>query len=222
MNNITKKAVVIHSGGMDSSICLALAIKEFGAEQIVSLGFDYGQRHHQELVAAEKICSDWNVDRFVIKLDYMQQIISNALMGSETAIQHEKGSAPNTLVMGRNGLMVRLGTIYAHSLGVSYVYMGVLEEENSNSGYRDCSRSYMDLMEKVLRIDLDDPTFEIRTPIVTLTKLQTLELAEELGVLDDLIEKTITCYQGIKPPGCKTCPSCILRNQAEEKFRVRS
>jgi len=210
---LRKDAVVVHSGGMDSSICLRHAIQEYGADNVLSVTFDYGQRHKQEIIQAKKICSDWGVDQVVLELSCLTQITDDALVNSTIPIEHKKGQPPNTLVMGRNGLMGRIAAIQAHSLGAQCIYMGVIEVESANSGYRDCSREYMDRLQEILRIDLNDPKFEIRTPVVKMTKAETMELAHQLGVLDYLLEETITCYNGIRREGCGVCPSCILRNE---------
>lgn len=214
----SKKAIVIHSGGMDSSICLALACKEFGKEHILSLSFSYQQRHSPELNQAAKICLDWGVDHKIVNIDSMQAITKNALTDPSIPIEHDAGQLPNTLVVGRNGLMARLGAIHAHYLGARMIYMGVIEVEAWNSGYRDCSRAYMDLKQEILRIDLGDPEFEIRTPIVHLSKMETLELARELGILQYLLRETITCYEGLSREGCKICPACLLRNEGIRLF----
>src|SRR5665213_51599 len=161
-----KKTIVIHSGGMDSSICLALAMKEFSKENVLSLSFSYEQRHAREIRQAAKICHAWHVDHVVIPLECLQEITQNALMNPNIPIKHLPGQTPNTLVVGRNGLMARLGAIHANHLGAHCIYMGIIGVDGSNSGYRDCSRDYMDLEQHVLRIDLDDPKFEIRTPLV--------------------------------------------------------
>lgn len=213
-----KKAVVIHSGGMDSSICLALAKREFGPQNVLSLSFSYQQRHSPELIQAAKIARDWGIDHVVINLHCLQEITSNALMDPMIPIQHEASRPPNTLVVGRNGLMAHLGGIHAHHLGAHCIYMGIMGLEGSNSGYRDCSREYMDLQQQILRIDLDDPHFEIRTPLVHMTKKETMELAFELGILPYLLEETITCYEGLRHQGCQVCPACLLRNDGLAEF----
>ncbi len=210
---IKKDAIVIHSGGMDSSLCLALAAKEFGPEHVLSLSFSYSQRHSSELIQAKKICSDWNIDHVVLSIDCLQQITNNALTDQSLKIEQIHNQAPNTLVIGRNGLMARLGAIHANSLGAHIIFMGVIEVEGANSGYRDCSRKYMDLMQEILRIDLDDPNFIIRTPIVKMTKKESLEVAASLNILEYLLNNTITCYEGIPKEGCGLCPSCKLRNE---------
>lgn len=216
---IQKDALVIHSGGMDSSICLALAAREFGENKVLSLSFSYSQRHRIELEKAEKICKEWNIDHITLSLDCLEKITENALLHHHIPIFKETDKPPNTLVLGRNGLMARLGAIHAHSLGARCIYLGIIEVEGSNSGYRDCTRKYMDLMQEILRIDLDDQNFEIRTPLVKMTKKETLEVAYKLGILEFLLLETITCYEGIPYLGCKKCPSCILRNEGLAEFQ---
>lgn len=215
-----KKAVVIHSGGMDSSICLALAIQEFGVSAVTSLSFSYSQRHSIELQQAKKIALSWRVDHHIISLDFFSSITNNALIDSSKPILHENNKAPNTLVLGRNGLMARLGAIFAHEQQAPIIYMGVMELESANSGYRDCSRAYMDLKQEILRQDLGNPHFEIRTPLVYKTKKESLEIAHNLGVLSFLLEETITCYEGKPYIGCKVCPSCKLRNEGLKAFSL--
>ena len=215
-----KKAVVVHSGGMDSSLCLALAAKEFGPENVLSVSFTYNQRHSLELERATEISQQFKVDHVELDLSCLSKITESALIGSDKKIEHKKGEAPNTLVVGRNGLMARVAGIHAHSLGAHCIYMGVMELEEANSGYRDCSRGYMDIVQTALRIDFADPTFEIRTPLVKMTKLETMELGLELGVIEYLLEKTITCYEGIEKEGCLKCPACQLRNQALKIFSL--
>jgi 7-cyano-7-deazaguanine synthase len=215
-----KKAVVVHSGGMDSSLCLALAVKEFGAANVLSLSFSYNQRHSEELNRARKISQHFKVDHTVLEINCLSQITESALIGHDKKIEHRTGEAPNTLVVGRNGLMARLAGIHAHSLGAKCIYMGVMELEGANSGYRDCSRAYMDLIQAALRMDFADDKFEIRTPLVMMTKKETMDLGHSLGVLEYLLENTITCYEGVEKEGCLKCPACKLRNQGLKIFSL--
>ncbi|MGM0440143.1 MAG: 7-cyano-7-deazaguanine synthase QueC [Chlamydiota bacterium] len=215
---MNKKAVVIHSGGMDSSLCLAVARRDFLPQELLSISFSYGQRHSNELKAATKICQEWGIDQVVLDINCLQTITSNSLVDIHQPITHVDGQEPNTLVVGRNGLMVRLGAIHANNLGASCIYTGVIEVEGANSGYRDCSRAYMDKMQDILRIDFSDAIFEIRTPLVKMTKKETMMLGYELGVLDFLLETTITCYEGVALQGCRRCPACKLRNQGLRQF----
>src|ERR1700761_777652 len=121
-----KKTIVIHSGGMDSSICLALAIQEFGKDAVLSLTFNYAQRHSPEIQQAKKICEDWNVDHTIINLTCLNTITDNALINRLLAIEEYDHKPPNTLVLGRNGLMARLGAIHADYLGANSIYMGII------------------------------------------------------------------------------------------------
>lgn len=213
-----KKAIVVHSGGMDSSICLKLAIDEFCAENVLSLSFKYNQRHAGEIEQAAKIAAYFGVDHLVLNIDCLHEITKNALTNHSQIITHDANQPPNTLVVGRNGLMARIAAIHADHLGASCIFMGIIEVESSNSGYRDCTRAYMDLMEQILRIDLDNSQFEIRTPLVFMTKKETMELGHKLQVLPYLLEETITCYEGIRGSGCKVCPACKLRNAGLEEY----
>jgi 7-cyano-7-deazaguanine synthase len=215
-----KKAVVVHSGGMDSSLCLALAVKEFEAENVLSISFTYQQRHSQELERAKKICEYFKVDHTQLDLSCLSQITKSALIGNKEKIQHKQGEAPNTLVVGRNGLMARIAGIHAHSFRAQYLYLGVMELEAANSGYRDCSRSYIDLIEAALRMDFQDPHFEIRTPLIRMSKKESMALGYELGVLEYLLETTITCYEGFPKEGCLLCPACKLRNAGLKEFSL--
>lgn len=211
------KAVVVHSGGMDSSLCLAFAVRKYGADNVLSLSFDYHQRHQAELIAADKICREWGVAHVVLSIDCLTQITQNALTDSSLTIGIQDG-VPTTLVVGRNGLMARLAAIHADSLGANTIYMGVIEVESANSGYRDCTRAYMDKMQDILRIDLDNPHFVIETPLVHMTKAETMQFGYELGVLEFLLENSITCYQGVPKAGCRKCPACELRNEGIQLF----
>ena len=211
------KAVVVHSGGMDSSLCLAIAVKEFGADQVLSLSFSYGQRHSNELEAAKIIASHFGVKNKVLNINCLEKITSSALLEKSEKIEIIDG-VPNSLVVGRNGLMARVASIHADSLGAVCIYMGVIEVEEANSGYRDCSRRYMDIIEQAIRLDLDKKNFEIRTPVVKMTKSETMKLGDELGCLDFLLKETITCYNGIKGQGCGECPAGELRAEGVNQF----
>ncbi len=212
------QTVVVHSGGMDSSLCLALAVREYGADAVLSLGFDYGQRHGDELRRAQQIADWFGVRRYVVRIGCYGELTQNALMDASIPIEHREGEDPNTLVVGRNGLMVRLAAILADQLGAASVYTGVIGVEAANSGYRDCTRDYMDLMEQILRMDLGRGDFEVRTPLVDMTKKETMDLGHALGCLEFLLDATVTCYEGIPHAGCGVCPACLLRNEGVREF----
>ncbi|MDA8793727.1 7-cyano-7-deazaguanine synthase QueC [Bacteriovoracaceae bacterium] len=216
--NRSKKALVIFSGGMDSSLCLLSAIKKFGKTKVLAVSFSYGQRHSVELKQAKKIAKHFQVDHEILNLNLLGKITHSSLLNTTEKIKHTKGKPPNTMVVGRNGLMLRLASIYAQSKKINDVYMGVIEVEEANSGYRDCSRKYINLIEKSLRLDFGTNDFNVVTPIIKKTKLQTMRLAYRFGELEYLLENTITCYEGIKGYGCGKCPACELRNEGISLF----
>ena len=199
---------------MDSSICLKLAMEKWGKDNILAITFDYTQRHSSEIAVSKKICNHWKVEQMIIPINFLKKITFNSLTHHDLNITNEGDTAPNSLVLGRNGLITRIASIHAESIGASEVYTGVIEVEESNSGYRDCNRKYFDLLQELLRIDFGHNEFRILTPLVKMTKVQTMELAEKLGELEYLLENTITCYKGIPKQGCGSCPSCLLRNNA--------
>lgn len=215
-----KHAIVVLSGGMDSAICLALCIKNFGAKHTSAITFDYGQRHQSEKESAKIIAKYFGVDQITVELPFFSQLTTNALLDHDRSLNEfqEEFALPNTLVIGRNGLFARVGAIYAHNVKASHLYLGVLGLEAANSGYLDCSRNYFDLMEQVLRIDLGTENFWIHTPLVDMTKKQTLELAYDLGSLKFILENSITCYDGIKDFGCGKCAACNLRNAGISEY----
>jgi 7-cyano-7-deazaguanine synthase len=214
------KALVLHSGGMDSSICLLLAKQRFGAEKVLSVGFRYGQRHSSELEAAAKIADHFGIHRTVIDLPPIPGWEGSSLLSHSLPIEMIDG-LPNSFVPGRNGLFLMMAAPLAGALGVHILYAGVMEREGSFSGYPDCYRSYIDAVEQVIRLDLRDPTFAVETPLISLTKAETLEVAASFGALEYLLEHTVSCYNGIRGRGCGSCPACILRRAGEEEFNQR-
>ncbi len=213
---MTFDAIVLHSGGMDSSLCLFMAAQEFGRDRVLSLGFRYHQRHEVELVAAQAIASHFGVHRVVIDMKPLPGWEGSSLLSHDLPIS--SGHCPNSFVVGRNGLLLMMTSPLASRVGVRTLVIGVMEREGAHSGYPDCSRAYIDSVQTVLRLDLRDPLFSIQTPLIAMSKAETMELAHSLGVLDYLLEHTVTCYNGISGAGCQKCPSCILRNQGIAEF----
>lgn len=203
--NTPKKAVVIFSGGQDSTTCLFQAIQEFGKENVEAITFHYGQRHAIELEKAAWIARDLGIKQTLIDTSVIKAITTNALM-AETPIQQE-GDKPNTFVDGRNALFLLYAAIYAKGQGIQTLFTGVCETDFS--GYPDCRDVFIKSMNVTLNLAMDY-TFNIRTPLMYLTKKETWALADQLGVFDYIRQHTHTCYLGVEG-GCHTCPSCVLR-----------
>ncbi len=212
-------AVVLFSGGQDSTTCLAQAIHERGADAVRCITFRYGQRHDREVEVACGIATDLKVaEHRVVALEGYGQLTRSALLDCSIDLEQPPGdSVPNTLVDGRNMLFLLLAAIYAKGLGVRTLIAGVCQTDFS--GYPDCRDVFVKSCNVTLNLAMDYD-FRILTPLMHLTKADTWALAERLGVLPLVAKRTLTCYRGILGPGCGECPSCRLRRRGYETFRA--
>ena len=206
-------ALVIFSGGQDSTTCLFQAIADCGAGNVQTISFQYGQRHAVELQRAAWIAQDLGVPHTVLDLSHIGSITHNALMDSSATIQ-QAGNTPNTFVDGRNALFLLYAAIHAKAQGIHRIYTGVCETDFS--GYPDCRDVFIKSMNVTLNLAMDYP-FDIRTPLMWLTKKQTWALADQLGAFDYIREHTHTCYMGVAG-GCHQCPACILRERGLQEY----
>ena len=205
-----RKALVILSGGQDSTTCLYWAIKKYGKENVSAVGFDYGQRHKKELHCAEDICRDAGINYDIINTPIINELSANALTRPEIEVEEEKpdGAPPNTFVEGRNLLFISYAAIYAKTHGITDLITGVCETDIS--GYPDCRDAFIKSLNVTLNLAMDYG-FVIHTPLMWLDKAETWQMADELGVMDIVYKKTLTCYNGIVGKGCGHCPACHLR-----------
>jgi len=204
------KALVIYSGGQDSTTCLFWAKKRF--DQVSAIAFDYGQRHLVELSAAKQIAEEANVSLNVFQIDLLSHISPNSLTDPGINVEAEKPDSrpPNTLVEGRNMLFLTYGAIFAKTYGVKNLVTGVGQADYS--GYPDCRNDFILSLNQTLNLSMDYE-YHIHTPLMWLDKSEIWKLADDLGVFEIVRNQTITCYHGIRGEGCGTCPSCILRNR---------
>ena len=212
--NYNRKAIVIFSGGQDSTTCLFQAIAEYGKENVETMTFQYGQRHSIELEKAKWIAQDLGVKQTFIHISVIKAITHNALMDENVHIEQKDNKLPNTFVDGRNALFLLYATIYAKGQGIQDIITGVCETDFS--GYPDCRDVFIKSMNVTLNLAMDYQ-FNIKTPLMYLTKAQTWQLADELGVLDYVRNYTHTCYEGVDG-GCSQCPSCILRDKGLKEY----
>lgn len=212
-----KKALVVLSGGQDSTTCLFWAIKKFGKENTAAIGFDYGQRHKAELECAAQICKAADVPFEVVATPIINELSANALTRGDIPVEKEKpqDAPPNTFVEGRNLLFLSYAAIYAKTHGMTELVTGVCETDFS--GYPDCRDIFVKSLNVTLNLAMDYG-FVIHTPLMWLTKADTWRLADELGVLDTVYRHTLTCYNGIIGEGCGECPACFLRRRGYEEF----
>ncbi len=211
-------AVVIFSGGQDSTTCLFWAEKIYGKKNILPVSFYYGQKHQKELEAAEKITKTYGFKGMNLALDFLKSISACALTEEEIAIDKkipEGEEYPNTFVPGRNLFFLSVAGVIARNNGWHNVITGVSEADFS--GYPDCREEFIRSAEKTISLAMDYE-IKIHTPLMHKTKAQTWKMAEEFGILDLVAEETVTCYNGIPGSGCGECPACTLRQKGLEDY----
>ena len=201
---MTKNAVVLLSGGQDSATCLAIAKQKH--KNIVAIAFDYNQRHKIELKQAKKIAKIAKTPLSIIKLPFIQNLSQNALTDTTKKIETSTNSLPSTFVPGRNLFFLSIAAVYARQLNCNIVYTGVCQTDYS--GYPDCRQKFITALTKTISLALEQ-NIKIKTPLMNLTKAETVLLMKKLGYLD-WYKHTHTCYYGIRP-ACGKCPACKLR-----------
>lgn len=204
-----EKALVVLSGGQDSTTCLYWAIDRFGGDAVSSVTFDYGQRHRVELESARRVAASAGVPNVVLPLDTFAALAGNALTDPSICVPGgdvEEEALPATFVPGRNLVFLTYAAAYAWPRRIVDLVAGVAQTDYS--GYPDCRRETIDALEKTLELGMER-RFTIHTPLMYLSKKETVLLAKELGALGAMAY-THTCYNGLRPP-CGECAACRLR-----------
>jgi 7-cyano-7-deazaguanine synthase len=224
-------ALVLFSGGQDSTTCLADALDKY--ERVETVGFDYGQRHRVELEARITVLAHLR-ERFprwaprlgedhMLSLDVLGQVSSSSLT-QEIAFEMQANGLPNTFVPGRNLLFLTLAGALAYRRDLEVIATGVCETDFS--GYPDCRDDTMKAMQLALSLGMDR-RFVIETPLMWIDKAATWAMAHRLGgapLIDMIVEDTHTCYLGDRDQrhawgyGCGNCPACELRSRGWERY----
>ena len=216
MRDVNKEnALVVFSGGQDSTTCLFWAKKMF--KEVSALTFIYGQKHIQEVEAARHIAEIAGVKWDVMDVSFISKLGRNSLTDSSIEMDQEQpvGGVPNTFVPGRNLFFLSIAAVYARERGINHMVTGV--GETDFSGYPDCRDAFSKSLNVTLNLAMDEQ-FVIHTPLMWIDKAKTWAMADELGVLDLVRKETLTCYNGIKGDGCGHCPACKLRREGLEKY----
>ncbi len=203
-----RKALLVFSGGQDSTTCLYWALDEYGPDNVLTLTFDYGQRHRVELQCAEEIAALAGVEHTVLPIDTLSVLGGNSLTGNmeiESKSDSESG-LPNTFVPGRNLIFLTYAAAFAYQRGIQNIVTGVAQTDYS--GYPDCREETIKALEKTIKLGME-AEISIHTPLMNLSKKQTVELAHSLAALP-MMAYTHTCYEGLQPP-CGECAACVLR-----------
>ncbi|HRN31861.1 MAG TPA: 7-cyano-7-deazaguanine synthase QueC [Comamonas denitrificans] len=224
------RALVLFSGGQDSTTCLAHALTHYA--HVETLGFDYGQRHSVELQARQTVLQRlrWQFPHWaarlgpdhVLNVDVIGQIGGSSLT-EDVAIAMQQDGLPNTFVPGRNLLFMTLAGALAYRRGLQVLVTGVSEADFS--GYPDCRDDTMKAMQLALNLGLER-RLRISTPLMWRDKAAVWQLAFELGgqaLIDLIVQDSHTCYHGTRTPhawgaGCGQCPACQLRASGWERW----
>ncbi len=232
MTDQASKALVMFSGGQDSTVCLAWALSRF--DHVETVGFDYGQRHRIELDCREKIrahisggFANWagrlGPDH-LLDAGGLREVGETA-MTHETEIEMTAAGLPSTFVPGRNLIFIVLAGALAYRRAIPNLVGGMCETDYS--GYPDCRRETLDAQMRALFLGMEYP-LRLQTPLMELDKAATWALGEKLGgkaLTDIIVEDTHTCYRGDHDTrhdwgyGCSDCPACHLRARGWERWK---
>lgn len=209
MKSDPQTALVVLSGGQDSTTCLYWALDRFGHDRVSAITFDYGQRHRIELTCAEKIAADANVPWVCLPIDTFAALGGNALTDADIVVASEvddESGLPNTFVPGRNLIFLTLAAAWAWPRNIGNIVTGVAQTDYS--GYPDCREETIASLERTLALGMERDV-QMHAPLMHLSKKETVELAQSLGALESM-RLTHSCYNGKRPP-CGKCAACKLR-----------
>jgi len=209
MSTQQEKALVLLSGGQDSTTCLYWAIDRFGRENVSTISFDYRQRHSLELECAAAIAAAAGVPNVCLPIDTFAALGGDALTDLSVDVRDDldaETGLPNTFVPGRNLIFLTYAAAHAYQQKIGHLVTGVAQTDYS--GYPDCREATIIALQQALRLGMESEV-TIHTPLMHLSKKKTVELARDLGGLPAMAY-THTCYNGERPP-CGQCPACVLR-----------
>lgn len=217
------KAVVIFSGGQDSTTCLYWALSRFDIVEAIT--FNYGQKHSVELECSRDICAKENVKQTIVDLSFLDTLVESALTSNGNVNELNAKGLPSSFVPNRNQLFITLAHAYAQKIGARTLVGGMCETDYS--GYPDCRHDFIMRLQHVTNIG-SESMISIDTPLMNLTKAQTFVLAEQLECLAEVVHLSHTCYNGDRTVlhewgyGCGECPACELRKKGYEEFKENS
>jgi len=216
-------ALVLFSGGQDSTVCLFWALKKFSCVEAVC--FSYGQRHDSEIQAAQNIALAAGVPFSIIDVSFISGLSCNSLTDTSVEMDmesipnhlHKGGSdiPPNSFVPGRNLFFISIAAVIARERNITNLITGV--SQTDYSGYPDCREKFIHSLNTTLNLAMDE-NFVIHTPLMQCDKATVWKMAAEMDILDLVKNQTITCYNGIPGNGCGKCPSCKLRNRGLQQY----
>ena len=219
MKSGTDKALVVLSGGQDSTTCLYWALDRFGRGNVSSITFDYGQKHRIELECARDVAAAAGVSNVCLPIDTFAALGGDALTDESIAVSDatdDDTELPVTFVPGRNLIFLTFAAAHAYRQGIRHLVTGVAQTDYS--GYPDCREETIGALQRAISLGMDRE-FTIHTPLMHRSKKETVELAVRLGGLGAMA-LTHTCYNGRRPP-CGECQACRLRAKGFAEAGVR-
>lgn len=216
------KAIVIFSGGQDSTTCLYWALNRY--KNVECITFNYGQKHSIELDVSKDICDHLNVKQTIIDISFLDSIVESALTSDGDVNKINKKGLPASFVPNRNQLFITMAHSYAQKVGASILVTGVCQTDYS--GYPDCRETFIKAIEWTTNMG-SSSDIKIEAPLMYLTKAETFEMAEKEGCLNEVIKYSHTCYNGNRNKlndygyGCDKCPACELRRNGYRDYISR-
>jgi len=217
------RALVVFSGGQDSTTCLGWAKNRF--DEVETITFDYGQKHRVEIEQARKIAEALHVKNTLLSLDAFSQLNDSALIDGSQDIgaQHSvHTNLPASFVPNRNAIFFTLAHAFAQKQGIEHIIIGV--NQTDYSGYPDCREPFVKALELALNLG-SEATIAFHYPLMHLTKAETFALSNVEGGLDLVIDESHTCDNGVHTHkrawgyGCGECPACVLRKQGFDAYQ---
>ncbi|MBD8150651.1 7-cyano-7-deazaguanine synthase QueC [Pseudomonas fluorescens] len=214
---MSKKAVMVFSGGQDSTTCLIQALKQY--DEVHCITFDYGQRHVAEIEVARTLAKQLGATvHKVMDVSLLNELAISSLTRDNIPVPTVNSSGeslPSTFVPGRNILFLTLAAIYAYQVKAESVITGVCETDFS--GYPDCRDEFVRALNQALKLGME---YDVRldTPLMWLNKAETWALADYHGQLELVREQTLTCYNGVIGTGCGNCDACNLRARGLNEY----
>lgn len=210
-------ALIVLSGGQDSTTCLYWAIDTYGRDNVDTVTFNYGQRHSIELNCAKKVSDIAGVSNTVLPINTFS-VLGGSALTDEIDVKTDvdsKTNLPNTFVPGRNLIFLTYAAAFAYQRDIHHLVTGVAQTDYS--GYPDCREDTIQSLNKTINLGMEyDIT--IHTPLMQKSKKETVEMARDLGALEAMAY-THTCYNGQQPP-CGKCPACLLRAKGFEEAGI--
>lgn len=205
MEKNKESAIVLLSGGQDSVVSMFWAKKKF--KKVLALSFIYGQKNVKEIECAQRICKEYDIEHVILDVSSLQQFKIN--------FNKSDGSVNNNLIYGRNMFFLSFAAAYARNRNILNIVIGISENDIQN--FPDCRKEFIFSINTTLNLAMDY-NFKIYAPLIDKSKKEIWKFADDFNILKLVMNKTLTCYNGVVGNGCGACVACLQRNAALKDF----